>query len=109
MMIYKNNLFELMIETVNFLYPRLEFEVWISDIGEDNGYGYTYFPDDGFPVIEIGIHVPIGVFPEILAHEIAHVIVGIEEGHGEKWDEEFSKIQDKWTELLDEKMTKDER
>lgn len=103
-MIYKNNLFDLMKETIELLYPSLKFDVWISDIGEDNGYGYTYFPEDSVPVIEIGIHVPIGVFPEILAHEIAHVIAGIEADHSEAWDEEFSKIQDKWTELVNEKM-----
>ena len=40
--------------------------------------------------------------PEILAHELAHAIVGIteEDDHGDKWQEVFEAIHVKYEELV---------
>ena len=41
--------------------------------------------------------------PEILAHELAHVVVGTNEenDHGDKWQEVFDAIHVKYEELVD--------
>lgn len=44
-------------------------------------------------VINISANLPVMVAVEIMAHELAHVIVGLDEGHNKKWDKMFSKLQ----------------
>ncbi len=104
---YKNNLFEMMNQVMSDLYPDIRAIVIVcSGLFENEGaYGCTTFPDDGsIPIIEIDVNVPIGSFPEILAHEIAHVVVGPDAGHGTEWEKEFDLLQTKWTELLEKRM-----
>lgn len=57
--------------------------------------GVTIFSDDGSPpIIEVNPFIPLAHIAEIIAHELAHVIAGLEAGHGEEWDREFQKISD---------------
>ena len=62
---------------------------------EEGAKGYTFFPaDEGIPEIFIDPDQTIEQCMDILAHELAHVIVGAEEEHGPKWEETYAKIFD---------------
>jgi hypothetical protein len=59
----------------------------------DNAYGVTVFPDDGSrPQIFLSLKLPLEGLAEILAHELAHVIIGHEEEHSAEWEKAFSAI-----------------
>ena len=61
--------------------------------------GCTTFPDDGERIlIDINSEIPFSAVAEILAHELAHVIVGRSGGdeHGEKWENVFNEIFDRY-------------
>ena len=61
--------------------------------GEDAGYGVTIFPDDGSaPQVAIFTEFPIVEQVEVLAHELAHVAVGIEHDHDDVWKDAFDAI-----------------
>jgi len=72
--------------------------------------GRTLFPDENsdfeIPVVEVSTNIPFTAMIEILAHELAHVIAGIESGHGEKWDAIFEAIHRKYNELEEKEMIK---
>jgi len=60
-------------------------------------WGYTEFPESSETpvIIRLSVWLPIIHTCEILAHELAHVVAGLEASHGEKWEQEFSKIHQK--------------
>lgn len=69
------------------LYPNISAEILYTDNYDDEGLVYTLFPnDDSTPIIVIDVSVPFNTLPGILAHELAHIVVGIEENHRELWD-----------------------
>lgn len=101
----KNNVFELIIRIAKELYPQVKADIWFAplEVTEEGfkPYGCTSFPDDGStPVIEIGLHTPIEAAPEIIAHEIAHVVAGKDAKHGKKWRKAFNAIHARWEEIL---------
>lgn len=61
-------------------------------------YGECVFNDDGTIKINIAIigkrNKPIGVedITELLAHELAHAICGIEAEHSKAWEETFDRL-----------------
>jgi len=62
--------------------------------------GSTLFPDDGsIPIIEISTKIPYEAVPEILTHELAHLVIP-EDEHGEKWEGVFEKIHSKYEEII---------
>lgn len=65
-------------------------------------WGTTFFPDDeSLPiVIQINVNLKIKHAIEIIAHELAHVIVGIDAGHSIEFEKTFCAIRDKAIEIL---------
>lgn len=68
----------------------------------DSGFALTDFDDDGIriyisPTMKEGAPITFEVATELLAHELAHAIVGIDEGHSAEWDAQFSKLQKLYT------------
>ncbi len=98
-----NDPFQLLIEVIKELYGDIKAEVQFAPV--DEGAGYTEFPDDGsIPLITISVEIPFHATIEIFAHEIAHVVVGIENEHNEKWEKVFSDIHEHYTKKIEQKF-----
>lgn len=87
------------------LYPKAEYIAQlVPDLRDETGatvYGETLFPDDGStPVISISAEAPISAAPELLAHELAHVVAGKDAGHGPEWEAVEEAIFQKYNEIL---------
>ena len=80
-------------------------------------WGYTEFKDtsegvvtgDGYSEcrytqknIVISAHLPVIHSVEIIAHEIAHAVVGIKAGHGPVWKKVFYDLHKEWYRLENE-------
>ena len=94
-MIIMNNPIDMLQEVMDKHYPDLKVDIYFGEQETDGIHrlGVTIFPDDGSrPVIEVNPDIPLAHIAEIIAHELAHVIVGIEAGHGEVWEAEFENI-----------------
>jgi predicted SprT family Zn-dependent metalloprotease len=82
--------------------PNLECEVQFHP--ELKTPGNTVFSDDGKILINVSINIPFYATVEILAHELAHAILGIdEEEHGEKWSQMFDRIHEEYVRRVDER------
>lgn len=108
MILYDLNPFNLILDVVNRIYPALdakisfvpeeEFELLMKRWGATDkevkqSCGVTMFDDEGkTPIICINASIPCYASIEIIAHEVAHVAVGVKAGHGKKWKAEFNKI-----------------
>lgn len=62
-------------------------------------YGLTDFGDDGTVSVFVKPSLEVADAVEILAHELAHVAVGIEHDHDEVWQEAFNKIFDEYNRI----------
>lgn len=91
--------FQLVLDVAHDLFPKFRADIYFG-AESDKGYGSTDFPEGKVPNITISAEVPYGAAPEILAHEIAHVVAGIKAGHGKKWDDVFTKIQREYVKRL---------
>lgn len=85
------------------IYPGTEYEAILVDkITTEDGtemVGCTTFPDDGTPpLIEVAGHIPAEAVPEILAHELAHIVT-VGDEHGPEWKKAFEAIYSKHNEL----------
>jgi hypothetical protein len=109
MITYVNNPFDTVIQAVNELYPDTNAEIQFNPnikffkiFGFKFGHcGETIFPEDGSsPLINISTNIPFMHMPEILGHELAHVVTGKEHKHDEVWQDAFHKIQEKFTEIV---------
>ena len=85
------------------IYPGTEYEAILVDkITTEDGtemVGCTTFPDDGtLPLIEVAGHIPAEAVPEILAHELAHIVT-VGDEHGPEWKKAFEAIYSKYNEL----------
>lgn len=84
----------LMIDCANALYPEHGAVIqWVADAGA--GVGCAVWPDDGSPpyiALEIGLALLDAV--EVLAHEVAHIVVGTDEEdeHGPQWESAFDAL-----------------
>lgn len=88
------------------LYPGIEYYAQLvpglTDDDQRPAYGVTIFPDDGStPVVCISAEAPISAAPELLSHELAHVAVGEEAGHGPEWEAAEAAIFEKYNQILD--------
>jgi len=103
-----NNPFDVIIKAVEELYPStyalIQFNPELRGI-EYGECGCTNFPKNSNEeiLIDISTNIPFEHMVEILAHELAHVIVGIceKDDHGEKWQNVFEAIHVKYEELID--------
>lgn len=81
--------------------------VWTEKLRDDEGgvvYGITTFPADEneVPLVEISAELTVQDAVEILAHELAHVAVGVGAGHGPKWEKAFKKIHEEYLNMMEE-------
>lgn len=107
-----NNPLEILINSVKQLYGDIIVDIQFrSDYKHYNIFGIhfgdpcgcTTFPDDGgTPLIDICSNMTLEEITETLAHEISHVIAGIDAGHGEEWEIVFDRIHNKFINLLSE-------
>lgn len=95
------NPFEIVIDVGNIMYPNIKAIIQFNpDIKE---CGCTTFPDDNTtPIIDISTNIPFDAMIETLAHEIAHLVAGIEHGHDEVWEKVFADIHENYGKLLNE-------
>ena len=81
-------------------------EIWWDYHEEDEHeqeYGFTNFPNDGStPTVIIYSDHPVSIQVETLAHELAHVAVGVGHGHDDVWNEAFEKIHAEFGKIGDE-------
>ena len=85
-------------------YPDKDCEVyWEPQIrNEEDGtpvYGLTDFADDGSVAVFVKPSLEVADAVEILAHELAHVAVGVEHSHDETWHEAFDKIFEEYNRI----------
>jgi hypothetical protein len=94
------------IKAAEFLYPSLDVEIYVGAFDEEESdapLGRTVWPDDGSPVyITISLDCPLCAMPEIMAHEIAHVVAGIDAEHGDAWEAEFSRIHEQYGKQMEQ-------
>lgn len=94
---FENDPFVIVMQAFRNLYPSHEFTVDWSYIDEkdDDGkpvYGFTSFNRDGTIEVFVSCSITVSDAVEILAHELAHVAVGVNEDHGEIWEAAFEAI-----------------
>ena len=103
---FANDIFALIWKAFKNLYPDKECECfWEPQIREDeNGnevFGLTDFGDDGSVVVFVRPDLEVSVAGEILAHELAHVAVGVEHEHDEAWENAFDAIFQEYNKIGD--------
>ena len=108
---FENDPFSLVWKAFQNLYPDKECEVWYDQHQGDNHrkeYGYTNFPNDGsISQILIFAEHNINIQTETLAHELAHVAVGVEHEHDEEWEKAFQDIFDEYERIGNELFSKE--
>lgn len=87
------------------LYPDIGYQAQLVPeiITPDGGtaFGETLFPEDGgLPVISISAEAPANAVPELLAHELAHIVAGPEADHGPAWEAAEDAIGAKYDEII---------
>ena len=105
-MIFQNSPFEILDKAFKNLYPDKSYIAFIDvDMKDESGgkvYGCTQFNDGDTPIIFIDASLSIQNAVEIFAHELAHVAVGANEGHGELWGKSFDEIQSEYNRIGEE-------
>ncbi len=101
---FQNDMFAMVWGAFKKLYPDKECEIyWEPQIrDEEDGkpvYGLTDFADDGSVAVFVKPSLEVADAVEILAHELAHVAVGIEHDHDEVWQEAFDKIFEEYNRI----------
>jgi len=93
------NPFDAVIDAALKLYPSLDCLVEWEEGDAVSKPGSTLFPDDGsLPIVRINVGIPVSGAIEVLAHELAHVVVGpdCDDAHGPEWQEVFDKIHEQY-------------
>lgn len=103
---FLNDMFSLVWTAFKNLYPDKQCECyWDPDIGpEEDGkkpYGCTIFGDNGSVTVLVTPHISVYDATEILAHELAHVAVGDDAGHGPEWESAFSSIHEEYNRIVE--------
>ena len=101
---FRNDPFVRVCEAYKRLYNKPCEIYWDQHINNDpkheNEYGYTIFPSDNtIPEIYIFAEHSVNICIETLAHELAHVAVGVEHEHDSIWDEAFEKIRKEYDKI----------
>lgn len=101
---FQNDMFAMVWGAFKKLYPDKDCEIyWEPQIrDEEDGkpvYGLTDFADDGSVAVFVKPSLEVANAVEILAHELAHVAVGVEHDHDEVWQEAFDKIFEEYNRI----------
>lgn len=94
---FQNDMFAMVWGAFKKLYPDKGCEIyWEPRIrGKEDGKpvdGLTEFAGDGSVAVFVKPSLEVADAVEVLAHELAHVAVGVEHDHDEVWQEAFDKI-----------------
>ena len=101
---FQNDMFAMVWGAFKKLYPDKDCEIyWEPQIrDEEDGkpvYGLTDFADDGSVAVFVKPSLEVADAVEVLAHELAHVAVGVEHDHDEVWQEAFDKIFEEYNRI----------
>lgn len=101
---FQNDMFAMVWGAFKKLYPDKDCEIyWEPQIrDEEDGkpvYGLTDFADDGSVAVFVKPSLEVADAVEVLAHELAHVAVGVEHDHDEVWQETFDKIFEEYNRI----------
>lgn len=110
---FVNDPFALVWQAFKNLYPDKDCEVnWYPDLPPaDDGnpaHGATDFGEDGTVRVFVDTSLRVNDAVEILAHELAHVAVGIDGEHGDAWEAAFDAIFREYSRIGDEMFGKRE-
>lgn len=94
---FNNDMFSMVYMAFDSLFPGKPVRIWWNaDIPKaadgTERVGLTSWNEDGTIDVDISAKLPVADAVEILAHELAHVAAGKDEGHGEKWEQAFDAI-----------------
>lgn len=107
MITWFNTPFQDVIDATLRLCPNTKCQVGFEqDLQEKEGaYGATQFCEDGTIYIELDANTSVVNLIEILAHELAHVIINRveEDDHGEEWERVFEEIFKEYNRYCNEK------
>lgn len=103
---FKNDPFAVVYRAFNTLYTGKECVCYLHDELRDpeSGepvFGLTNFGDDGKIRVYVSAELSVSDATEVLAHELAHVAVGIEHKHDEEWEKEFENIFLEYTRIFE--------
>lgn len=101
---FQNDMFAMVWGAFKKLYPDKGCEIyWEPRIrGKEDGkpvYGLTEFADDGSVAVFVKPSLEVADAVEVLAHELAHVAVGVEHDHDEAWQEAFDNIFEEYNRI----------
>ena len=103
---FNNDPFETVWTAFHNLWPDAVCEVcWRGGLRDEEGepvWGVTTFVDYAIPEVAINPSLEVWDAVEVLAHELAHVAVGIDEDHGDAWKKAFDAIHDEYARILHE-------
>ena len=104
---FQNDMFAMVWGAFKKLYPDKDCEIyWEPQIRDEvDGkpvYGLVDFADDGSVAVFVKPSLEVADAVEILAHELAHVAVGVEHDHDEVWQEAFDKIFEEYNRIGDQ-------
>ena len=104
---FENDIFALIWQAFKNLYPDKECKCfWEPQIREDESgnevFGLTDFGEDGSVTVFVRPDLEVSVAGEILAHELAHVAVGVDHEHDEAWKNAFEAIFKEYNKIGDE-------
>ena len=110
-MIFKNSPWEMVDQAFKNLFPEKKYIAYLDTdmVDETDGKvcGFTFFPDNGdTPMIFIDFSVSIVHSVEVFAHELAHIAVGSDAEHTEKWEKAFTDILIEYNRIGAEKWGK---
>lgn len=94
---FRNDMFSMVYGAFEKLFPGNDVRIWWNanipkaEDGEQP-VGVTSFNEDGTIDVDISAKLTVADAVEILAHELAHVAAGENEGHGKKWEQAFDAI-----------------
>lgn len=109
-----NDPMPLIYKAFRLLYPETQvdeiyYQPGLTDDDEKEICGFTNFADDGTVQIFVSADITVLNAAEILAHELAHVVVGKDNGHNEKWESVFSEIHKKYMDIMEEHFSNPSR
>lgn len=105
---FENDAFARVFKAFDALYPDKQFTcVWArtqtDESGQHDVWGATTFFDDGrIPMIAVDDRLMVADAVEILAHELAHVAVGVNAEHNHEWEAAFELIYQEYCRILQE-------
>lgn len=83
------------------LYPNRSYDVqWGDESILQDKFGMTDSNGER-NIVTISVNIPTSGALDVLAHELAHVAVGVDEGHGKEWEHAYEKINDEYNALTE--------